>query len=295
MKWSFATIGVILLGVIGVSIIFLFQSITTSNENDYYLLKEITEAAMIDAIDIPYYRETGDLKIVREKFVENFTRRYAESTIFVSNKYNIMFYDIMETPPKVSIIIDTGLGQFTVGGNTDEYGIKNKLDGILEYVGKDTFSSSPMENPLTIDNNFVKVYYAMSENSGATTTYSLKIPGELIAPNIKNVRIGSVSDIGKVTNQGEINEALLNREILFNVEENTDYMQFINDFDTNVSVSSTTIYNCDVDGVGTTEFVCDDINKYWISFNVRSDDTTKSKSIFKYKVTWVYDLYKFSE
>ena len=72
-------------------------------------------------------------------------------------------------------------------------------------------------------------------------------------------------------------------------------MQFINDFDTNVSVSSTTIYNCDVDGVGTTEFVCDDINKYWISFNVRSDDTTKSKSIFKYKVTWVYDLYKFSE
>ena len=34
--------------------ILLFQQLTTNNENDYYLLKEVTEAAMIDAIDIPY-------------------------------------------------------------------------------------------------------------------------------------------------------------------------------------------------------------------------------------------------
>ena len=67
MKWSFATVGIILLGLTGVAIILLFQQITTNNENDYYLLKEITEAAMVDAIDVGYYRETGNLKIVKEK------------------------------------------------------------------------------------------------------------------------------------------------------------------------------------------------------------------------------------
>ena len=43
MKWSTVTVGVMILGIIGVSIL-LFQQLTTTNENDYYLLKEITEA-----------------------------------------------------------------------------------------------------------------------------------------------------------------------------------------------------------------------------------------------------------
>ena len=146
MKWSFATVGIILLGLTGVAIIILFQNITTNNENDYYLLKEVTEAAMIDAIDIGYYRETGNLKILKEKFVENFTRRFAESTIFVTNDYNIKFYDIMEEPPKVSIIINTGLGEYTIGGNADEYGIANKLDAILEFTGDKTYKPTTV-NP----------------------------------------------------------------------------------------------------------------------------------------------------
>ena len=74
MKWSTTALGLIIFGLVGISIIMLFQQITTTNENDYYLLKEITEAAMIDSIDISYYRETGNLKIVREKFVENFEK-----------------------------------------------------------------------------------------------------------------------------------------------------------------------------------------------------------------------------
>ena len=47
MKWSMASVGVIVLGIIGVMVIALFQQLTTSSENDYYLLKEITEASMI--------------------------------------------------------------------------------------------------------------------------------------------------------------------------------------------------------------------------------------------------------
>ena len=52
MKWSFASVGMIVLGITGIAIILLFQQITTSNENDYYLLKEITEASMIESMDI---------------------------------------------------------------------------------------------------------------------------------------------------------------------------------------------------------------------------------------------------
>ena len=64
MKWSFTGVALIVLGITGIAIILLFQQITTSNENEYYLLKEITEASMIESMDIIYYRETGDLRIV---------------------------------------------------------------------------------------------------------------------------------------------------------------------------------------------------------------------------------------
>ena len=142
MKWSFASVGMIVLGITGIAIILLFQQITTSNENDYYLLKEITEASMIESIDIKYYRETGDLRIVKEKFVENFTRRYSESTLFIGTKYTISFFDIMEVPPKVTIMIDTGLEQYRIYNDTSNYNVVNNLTGILEFAGKESINDN---------------------------------------------------------------------------------------------------------------------------------------------------------
>ena len=127
MKWSTVTVGVMILGIIGVSIILLFQQLTTTNENDYYLLKEITEAAMVDSIDISYYRETGNLKIVREKFVENFTRRFAESTLIIGTKYTIKFFDVMEEPPKVSVRIDTGIDNYMSADEACAYGLIDEV------------------------------------------------------------------------------------------------------------------------------------------------------------------------
>ena len=109
MKWSFASVGVIVMGIFGIVIILLFSEITVSNEQDYYTLKEATEAAMIESVDVAYYRLSGQIKISQEKFVENFTRRYSESTLFIGTKYTISFFDIMEVPPKVTIMIDTGI------------------------------------------------------------------------------------------------------------------------------------------------------------------------------------------
>lgn len=290
MKWSFATIGIILLGLIGVSIILLFQQITTNNENDYYLLKEITEAAMIDSIDIGYYRDTGDLKIVREKFVENFTRRFAESTIFVTNDYNIEFYDIMELPPKVSIIVDTGLGEYTVGGNAAEYGIANKLDAILEYTGDKTYKPSSV-NPYDLhctgcigNEPLTETYYAILSNG--VTSLSLKTPDILNAPNIKDIKIESVKYDGVATGQGEVNLALLKNEITYN-NVVTNYMQSSSEFTDTINNVNINYHNCSDSKVG---YNCDDINKYYVSIS----GNFSGKVILKYNVTWSYKEYKFS-
>lgn len=134
MKWSFAIAGVVIAGLIGLTIIMLFQDITTKNEQEYYLLKEVSEAAMTESVDVAYYRTTGDIKISKEKFIENFIRRYAEVASLTNNGYKIDFYDIMEVPPKASIRITTGTNTFTVGTSSDSYDIANELNAILETV-----------------------------------------------------------------------------------------------------------------------------------------------------------------
>lgn len=286
MKWSFATVGIILLGLIGVSIILLFQQITTTNENDYYLLKEVTEAAMIDSIDISYYRETGNLKIIKEKFVENFTRRFAESTIFVTSDYTIDFYDIIEVPPKVSVVVNTGLGEYTVGGNADEYGIANKLDAILEYTGEKTYVS-PSINPYK-EKTLGDTYYAIL-TSGSNNDLSLKTPAQLIAPNIKDVEIDSVEYEGVVTAQGEINEALLKNELLYN-GVTTNYMQSSNSFVKDIGNINITFYNCDNrTGQIKNSYNCNN-NDYFVSLN----GDFNGKVIVKYKILWSYKEYEFS-
>ena len=94
MKWSFATLGLIMIGLFGFLIIIMFNEITVSNEQDYYTLKDATEAAMIESVDIAYYRLTGEIKMSQEKFVENFTRRFTETSTFGQGNYNIVFNQI---------------------------------------------------------------------------------------------------------------------------------------------------------------------------------------------------------
>lgn len=123
MKWSFASIGLIIIGIFGFIIITMFNEITVSNEQDYYTLKEAAEAAMIESVDVAYYRLTGEIKISQEKFVENFTRRFTEVSTFGEGNYDIIFNQISESPPKVSIqIIDS----------TESYNIYNTFNSSIE-------------------------------------------------------------------------------------------------------------------------------------------------------------------
>ncbi len=127
-----------MIGLFGIIIIMLFNEITVSNEQDYYTLKDATEAAMIEAVDVAYYRLTGDIKINQEKFVENFTRRFTETATFGQGNYQINFYQISEYPAKVSLeIVDVTnsyniYNSFNVDVDATQAGIKNRLSAILD-------------------------------------------------------------------------------------------------------------------------------------------------------------------
>ena len=284
MKWSTVTVGVMILGIIGVSIILLFQQLTTTNEIDYYLLKEITEAAMIDSIDISYYRETGKLKIVREKFVENFTRRFAESTLIIGTKYTIKFFDIMEEPPKVSVRIDTGIENYKIYNTSGNYEVLNQLTGIFEYVGKrdNGKTISGEENPYEKKKKEM-TYYSIVKKSNATKKYDatleLNIPDELVSGKIKNVTLSNVEykDSSNLT-QEELNMAILQRDIYFkNANDDYDYFLTLANIEKNM-------YNKD-------SIKIDKQNK---KVKIKSlTSAEKEYAIIKYIVTWQYEEYKY--
>ena len=136
MNQSFWGIFIISFGLIILSVIFLFQSLTNTDEHNYNLLKETTEAAMYDSLDMNAYAN-GKVRIHREKFVENFIRRFANNAN-LSRNYRIEIYDINETPPKVSLKVSaTGIlpsDKFNDGNEIVEFELSNRIDAILEQT-----------------------------------------------------------------------------------------------------------------------------------------------------------------
>ena len=131
MKESYWGYWLMVLGVFIIVVLLLIQSFTSTNTQDYYLIKEITESSLVDAIDYGYYREYGELKINKEKFYEVFLRRFAEEASLTTT-YTIEFTEIYEAPPKVGVKVSSKSSTFTVGGDTTTFDIVNKLDAILE-------------------------------------------------------------------------------------------------------------------------------------------------------------------
>ena len=121
----------ILLGVLITIIMMLISNVTTSNTQDYYLIKEVTEAAMFDAVDLATYRRDGTLKINQEKFVESFVRRFSEN-VALTKTYTLEFSDIIEQPPKVSVRVSSGSNRFVIAGEAAGFDVVNKLDAILQ-------------------------------------------------------------------------------------------------------------------------------------------------------------------
>jgi len=148
------------LGLTGIVLINVFGQVTIKNEQNYYILKEVTKAAMEDAVDeyalmhgIGYDGVTessnpesmhcsagvkGTVRIIKERFVELFVLKFAES-VNIDNDYVIEFNDIDECPPKVTVTVTStqsfSMIQRLIGyeeTEVEDADITNIISGILE-------------------------------------------------------------------------------------------------------------------------------------------------------------------
>lgn len=132
MKETFWTYLLIILGLFVIVIMMIVQDMTATSEEDYYLTKEVLQNAMIDSIDYGTYRKYGDIRIIEQKFVENFIRRFSDS-VNSAKSYQIEFYEIYEKPPKATVRIKTGTKEYQVTSDSSvDFDIVTILSGILE-------------------------------------------------------------------------------------------------------------------------------------------------------------------
>ncbi len=140
MKEAYWGYWFILLGVFISVVMMLTNDATTTNTQDYYQLKEVANSAIYDSIDYSYYSQTRQVRILKEVFVENFLRRFAE-TVNITDTYDIKFYDLYESPPKVSVKVSTSTAGFIVGRDTEtatdsavtKLDVVNSIDLIVEF------------------------------------------------------------------------------------------------------------------------------------------------------------------
>ena len=145
MKESYWGYWLIILGVFIVVVMLLTQDATTSNTQDYYQLKEVANSSIYDAMDYAYYTQTGQVRIMKEIFVENFIRRFVE-TSGTTDTYQIDFYDLYESPPKVSVKISSKTANFMIAKTNTGLDVVNSIDIIVQFDG----SSTPSESEMTI-------------------------------------------------------------------------------------------------------------------------------------------------
>ncbi len=143
MQESYWGYWIILLGIFVIVIMMLLQSVTTGNTQDYLMMKEVTQAAMVDSVDFAYYRMYGEVKMNKEKFVENFLRRFA-ANVNIATNYHVAFYDLYEVPPKVTVRVSSKSGSARVTPNSEStsFDVVNDISAILEFG-----YSKEVENP----------------------------------------------------------------------------------------------------------------------------------------------------
>ena len=186
MKYAYWGFAMLLFGAIGLIVIVMFESITLNNDSVYYNLKEAMEASMYESVDVSCYRIAkstdldgsdkqgcdADLKIVEQKFVENFTRRFVESLGSSADNFDLEFYDIMEAPPKASVKIISHDGSYKLV--SDSVDISNGLSGILETNTKisNVVNRKPVDfAPTDVNVGFDKV----SDREGSVNSFNERV------------------------------------------------------------------------------------------------------------------------
>lgn len=147
MKEAYWGYWLVILGVFVVVVMLLIQNVTSNNTESTYSIKQISEAAMVDAIDYAYYREYGELRITKEKFIESFLRRFAESAS-LTTEYKITFAGIYEAPPKVSVEVTSKTQTYSIGTSSETFDMTSRVNAILEQNDKKE-ESTPTDTACT--------------------------------------------------------------------------------------------------------------------------------------------------
>lgn len=207
MKESYWGYWLVMLGILVIGVMLLISSTTTGTTQDYYELKETASASMVDAVDYSYYRLYGDLKISKEKFIENFIRRFSESAT-MTKEYNISFYDIHEVPPKVSVKISSVSNSVNIAGTTNNsFDLVNKIDMVLVGGSEGTTSSTTggdiVQKCLTY-NPTPELAITLQKVLNETGTDGLNqdLRNRILSANLPNLRkwASQNGDAGKVDN-----------------------------------------------------------------------------------------------
>ncbi len=176
MKESYWGYWLVMLGILVIGVMLLISSTTTGTTHDYYELKETASAAIVDAVDYSYYRLYNDIRISKEKFIENFIRRFSESAS-MTKKYAIGFYDIHEIPPKVSIKISSVSNSVNIANTANnQFDLVNKIDMILVTGTKEPTvkARTGLCPTISINKNLAYVFQKIYAGESTNITPSLE-------------------------------------------------------------------------------------------------------------------------
>lgn len=134
MQSSYWGYWLVVMGVAIVGLMISVNGITTTTTQDYYSVREVTEASMLEAVDYAYYRDYNEVKMNKEKFMEVFVRMLAE-TMGATDTYQINFYEMFEAPPKVSVEIKSHSGTNFV--SSGEYDVTSRVDAIIQIYAEE--------------------------------------------------------------------------------------------------------------------------------------------------------------
>ena len=150
MKESIWGYWIVVLDISIFAIMILLQNYSITDEQSFFLVKESLSAAMKESVDYGYIADSpkkpitpdnykdeknyGRLKINREKVIENFIRRFAES-VDINKTYNINFYNVSEVPPCISVEVTanttpSSFGKWQTAADT-EVVTSSRFTGIL--------------------------------------------------------------------------------------------------------------------------------------------------------------------
>ncbi len=149
MKESIWGYWIIVLGISIISIMILLQNYSITDEQSFFLVKETLASAMKESVDYAYLADSpqpidennyksennyGTFKINREKVIENFIRRFAD-TVDISKNYKINFYQVSEEPPAISVEVlsstnASNFGEWQGGADTEAV-TSSRFTGIL--------------------------------------------------------------------------------------------------------------------------------------------------------------------